>query len=72
MFFKSTCTHQIGCARLKVSLNSMKLNILNARGAIIFVLMEHELATCIHRKLYVADFQCKHTGKYTMNGNITR
>lgn len=29
--------------------------------------MAHGLEKCIHRKLNVADFQCKHKGKYTLN-----
>lgn len=38
--------------------------------AFIFVLMTHELAKYIHRKLNVVDFQRKHKGKCTLNVNI--
>lgn len=37
----------------------------------IFMLMAHELAKGIHRKLSVADFNCKRKGKYTLNINIS-
>lgn len=36
----------------------------------VYVLMGCEKAKCIHKKLNVADFQCKHQGKYTVNQNI--
>lgn len=32
--------------------------------------MAHGLPKCIHRKLNVADFQCKHKEKYTLNVNL--
>ena len=37
----------------------------------IFMLMAHELAKGIHTKLNIADFNCKHRGKYTLNVNIS-
>lgn len=36
----------------------------------IFVIMAHELTKYTHRKLTVADFQCKHKVKYALNINI--
>lgn len=33
-----------------------------------FVLMAHDLAKRIHRKLNIAYFQCRHREKYTLNG----
>lgn len=36
----------------------------------IFVLLAHESAKCIQRRLNVADFQCKHMGKYILNVNV--
>lgn len=38
----------------------------------IFVLIVHELAKYIHRKLNVEDFHCKHKGKYRLNVNILK
>lgn len=35
-----------------------------------FVLMAHELPKCDNRKLNVADFHCKHKGKYSLSVNI--
>lgn len=35
-----------------------------------FVLMARELAKCNNRKLNVADFHCKHKGKYSLSVNI--
>lgn len=63
-------TYHIGYVRLKVSFNLTKINILKTRKDVCICAHSHELAKFIHRKLFVADFQCKYKWKITLNVNI--
>lgn len=68
MFFKSTYT--IGYVRFKAPFNLTKINTLKTRGKVYICVHCAFLAKCTYSKLDIADFQCKGTGKYTLDVNI--